>query len=77
MHLNHDSTKLKGVLATVVHIKETLFFLIFLINCRNHGRCNKKNNTPNHKSGKKGSANLKTKNSDYLTSLKLLLYVIV
>ena len=42
MHLNHDSTKLKGVLATVVHIKETLFFLIFLINCRNHGRCNKK-----------------------------------
>lgn len=42
MKLNHDSANPKGVLATVGHIQETIFFLIFLINCRHHSRCNKK-----------------------------------
>ena len=67
MQLNHNSANPKGVLATVGHIKETIFFLIFLINCRHHSRCNKKPIPQIIKLKRKG-VQIWKQNSDYLTS---------
>lgn len=38
----------KCVLPAVGHVKETIFILIFLVNCRQHSRCNKTTKSPDY-----------------------------